>query len=1149
MAKQRWKRTLSLILSAAMIWGMSGMPAFAEEPTAPVVESEVPPVSDSVPQPEEKVCTCASQVEGEGAHTNPECPFYKEPQPEEKVCACDPKVEGECEHTNSECPFYKKDEVPTENEETKAFIEKLPSLEEYHQWQPTLEPSPEDEGYQAAYDAAVAAHCKEVEEQVKAAREAYDLMTEEQKAAFDPALTAKLTTWETKLSQPVTDMEGRLSGLPSVEEFQNWKPTLTIPETDPSYQAAYNEAVAAHRKEVEDQVKVVREAYDALSEAERAVLDPALVEKLTTLEGISPPVMAAYNNETEFDISKDSLTLTEESGGCPGHIVTGKTSENKIDVQSGTHTITLRDVDISMNNLINKSAMDVKSGANVTLILKGKNNLKSDTNHPAIWVPSGASLTIQGQGSLVADAKEATSSNGAAGIGGGHNASCGNITIESGIVEAYGGGGGAGIGGGYNVGSGTQGGNITINGGWVKAYGGQTGLSTGAGIGGGENASFNGTITINGGVVYAKGGGDNADSIGAGGRGIGNPSDHGIFSTGTDGDAVIVAPDGIGDKSGHASWQAIFCGPGEADSASPNGDGSVSLNNNTFQVLGEVTPDYNISVASGTTLNVNANDNHQPAKLIMKDGTAITNNGGIQVMDTSVLELHNHKDCGGSGTITVVDAARVRVDLTEDMISLPQGSYPYTGSAIEPIPTVKLDKLWTRDRTYSKDTDYTVSYENNVNVGTARVEVTPKDGSLLLGSDAVIKNFTITAGYYTVTVSAKCSIMEGCNDLLSHLPIHKTKPADITGKLEWYSDKDCTKPLTNDFVQDKKSGDTVLAYWKFTPDDSTNYPSKTGTTTLQIVAYQVHEASIWNDKNTNITEQAIQKAYGEGPFNVNAMIDIGSGGTPEAPKSQVTWKSSDPDVATVARNSGTFDEQAKVTIKGVGTTTITATIAKYVEYGENGQPDIANSYSEVQATFTLKVTEKEIYVDTVIATNRPYSGRPGSSSGGSSTYDPQAKDPDRVQVSLEARKLLDGKTPGKQEFTFTLTDEKGKVVRTAENKGGKIVFDSLALLPGTYRYTMEEVNGSGGSAFGYDDTVYEAEIFVYTSGGKYTAMVSYYQDGKELDELPTFRNTTAPAAPGTDKENPITGGGPAFPAALTAMVSLGAIAFLWRKRS
>lgn len=310
MAKQRWKRTLSLILSAAMIWGMSGMPAFAEEPTAPVVESEVPPVSDSVPQPEEKVCACDPQVESEGAHTSPECPFYKEPQPEEKVCACASQVEGEGEHTNSECPFYKKDEVPPENEETKALIEKLPSLEEYHQWQPTLEPPPENEGYQAAYDEAVAAHCKEVEEQVKTARAAYDLMTEEQKEAFDPELTAKLTTWETKLSQPVTDMEGRLSGLPSVEEFQNWKPTLTIPETDPSYQAAYDEAVAAHRKEVEDQVNAVREAYDALSEAARAVLDPALVEKLTTLEGILTPVMAAYaKNGGTYNIGYEDVNL------------------------------------------------------------------------------------------------------------------------------------------------------------------------------------------------------------------------------------------------------------------------------------------------------------------------------------------------------------------------------------------------------------------------------------------------------------------------------------------------------------------------------------------------------------------------------------------------------------------------------------------------------------------------------------------------------------------------------------------------------------------------------------------------------------------------------------------------------------------------
>lgn len=1168
MAKQRWKRTLSLILSAAMIWGMSGMPAFAEEPASPApvpeVESEVPLVTD--PQPETKTCTCTAPC-AEGS-VNTGCPVCSAEGADLSACkgespdACTCTVPCTEDSTNAECPVCSKDwnacapktEVPTENEETKAFIEKLPSLEEYHQWRPTLEPPPEDEGYQAAYDAAVAAHRKEVEEQVKVARAAYDSMTEEQKAAFDPALTAKLTTWETKLSQPVTNMEGRLSSLPSVEEFQNWKPTRTIPETDPSYQAAYDEAVAAHRKEVEDQVNAVREAYDALSEAARAVLDPALVEKLTTLEGILTPVMAAYaKNGGTYNIGYEDVNLGSEGGKVT---ITG-TSDSKweykaqhhITVEGGTWTITLQDCKIKTPGSSN-SAFDIKNGAHVTLVLAGNNEMYGGGggSHPAIWVESGSTLTIAGDGSLLAQAKGGS---GAAGIGAGDGQDFGDIIINDGTVTALGSGGGAGIGGGYKI-FGSVSGNVTINGGWVKAYGGHVeSFSAGAGIGAGENTSYGGTITINGGVVYAKGGGNNAVSIGGGGY-IGGKVSHGTFSTGANGDAVIIAPDGIGDKSGHASWQAIFCGHGGADSASLS-NGSVSLKNNTFQVLGEVTPGYSLNVGSNVVLNINANGNHRPAKLIM-NGHNLINNGTVNVGngnddDDSVLELHNHKACGGKGKLSVSNNGKLQVDLTEDMITLDPNSFVYSGQACKPKVTVKLYQ-WGYAKTYVRSTDYTVNYTGNTNVGTATAEVTPISGGLLLGSGAVIKNFTITAGDYTVTVPTEWSIMEGCNDLLSHLPTHKTNPANITGKLEWFSDIGRAKLLTNDFVQNEKSGETVPVYWKFTPDDNTNYPiSETGTTTLQIVAYQVHEASIWNDKNKNITEQDIQKAYGEGPFNVNAKINTGSNGAPVAPKSQVTWTSSNSDVATVARNSGTFDEQAKVTIKGVGTTTITATIAKYVEYKSSGQPDIANSYSEVQATFTLKVTEKEIYVDTVIATNRPYSGRPGSSSGGSSTYDPQAKDPDRVQVSLEARKLLDGKTPGKQEFTFTLTDEKGKVVRTAENKGGKIVFDSLALLPGTYRYTMEEVNGSGGSAFGYDDTVYEAEIFVYTSGGKYTAMVSYYQDGKELDELPTFRNTTAPAAPGTDKENPITGGGPAFPAALTAMVSLGAIAFLWRKRS
>ena len=43
----------------------------------------------------------------------------------------------------------------------------------------------------------------------------------------------------------------------------------------------------------------------------------------------------------------------------------------------------------------------------------------------------------------------------------------------------------------------------------------------------------------------------------------------------------------------------------------------------------------------------------------------------------------------------------------------------YTGSAIKPSVTVTLDEV-----TLEEDTDYTVAYENNTNVGTATVTVT-----------------------------------------------------------------------------------------------------------------------------------------------------------------------------------------------------------------------------------------------------------------------------------------------------------------------------------------------------------------------------------------------------------------------------------------
>ena len=133
-----------------------------------------------------------------------------------------------------------------------------------------------------------------------------------------------------------------------------------------------------------------------------------------------------------------------------------------------------------------------------------------------ISVYSNQGLTIEGGGTLIADASSVAQ---AAGIGGnfadGGMRSSGVITINGGTVTATGGQYGAGIGGGmYGFCA-----PVTVNAGTVTATGGLRG----AGIGGGGNYYWagnygnTGTLTINGGVVTATGGGTGAGIGGGGG--------------------------------------------------------------------------------------------------------------------------------------------------------------------------------------------------------------------------------------------------------------------------------------------------------------------------------------------------------------------------------------------------------------------------------------------------------------------------------------------------------------------------------------------------------------------------------------------------------------------------------------------------------
>ena len=626
-------------------------------------------------------------------------------------------------------------------------------------------------------------------------------------------------------------------------------------------------------------------------------------------------------------------------------------------IDGGTHTITLSNLTIDSPG-VEKSAIDITGNADVTFILEGNNTLRGYRNHPAIWVESGSSVTFEGNGLLEASAGGASIGLGAAGIGGGYGASSnfGNITINGGTIIARGSGGGAGIGGGYEVGSGTVTGNVTINGGYVTAIGGSSGSTGGAGIGSGENANYSGTVTINGGVVYAEGGADST-SIGSGNRAIGT-SDNGAFTTGTGGNAVIVAPDGIGDPSGFADWDGIFISyEGSNTSATVGEDGTVHLNDTeaNIQVWGEPVIDYPLVVESGTELRVVQNDrNYAYATLEIGQDGKLTNNGTVTVDEGSTLILLEGLDqTDGSGTLECTGT--VKLPPEEKLIAL-SGAEDLTYNGTEQSPEVSVTlNLWGYSHTYGNPADYTVTYTDATNAGeTAKAVVTSTGaGDLLEGSAS--RTFTIQPADYTINVSdGNWTVAHGETQLLSKLPpatisIDPSIQDDLTGlragNLTWYMDEQHSQAVTDTSLQNTSAGEEVPLYWVFSHSDSNFAPeSKSGTLTITITNLPIYPVVIRQGDEV-VTNGTINKTYGDENFTLT--VELQKDDSPISSDSLVTFTSNNEDVVTVAQNG-------EVTITGSGTAVITASVAE--KGGDDG-------YAAASGTVTVSVAQKPISVD------------------------------------------------------------------------------------------------------------------------------------------------------------------------------------------
>lgn len=166
------------------------------------------------------------------------------------------------------------------------------------------------------------------------------------------------------------------------------------------------------------------------------------------------------------------------------------TGQRRIEVNADATNVNITLSSVTIEGLEKyRCPLSLGSRASVNLTLLGTNTLTGGGDEAAINVPAGTTLTLNGTGSLTARGGLL-----AAGIGGGYIRTAGNITINSGTINAHGGngssvyGGGAGIGGGGGgpEGASGHGGTIIINGGIVTATGGNSGHATSGSCGGGN---------------------------------------------------------------------------------------------------------------------------------------------------------------------------------------------------------------------------------------------------------------------------------------------------------------------------------------------------------------------------------------------------------------------------------------------------------------------------------------------------------------------------------------------------------------------------------------------------------------------------------------------------------------------------------------